>query len=47
MGGNWQIGDPVDYTTDGWMDAQNWGHGCDDDENSNFNITGEKTIKYS
>lgn len=24
MGRRWQIGDPVDYTTDGWMDAQNW-----------------------
>ena len=24
MGREWQIGDPVDYTTDGWMDAQNW-----------------------
>ena len=30
MGRQWQIGDPVDYTTDGWMDAQNWGHGSDD-----------------
>ena len=27
MGREWQIGDPVDETTDGWMDAQNWGHG--------------------
>lgn len=34
MGREWQIGDPVDYTTDGWMDAQNWGHGVDDDERS-------------
>ncbi len=24
MGRRWQIGDPVDYTSDGWMDAQNW-----------------------
>ncbi|PWB88237.1 HIRAN domain-containing protein [Methanobrevibacter thaueri] len=32
MGRDWQIGDPVDYTTDGWMDAQNWGHGSDDDD---------------
>lgn len=31
MGREWQIGDPVDYTTDGWMDAQNWGHGRDDE----------------
>lgn len=28
----WQIGDPVDGTTDGWMDAQNWGHGRDDEK---------------
>lgn len=24
----WHIGDPVDWG-DGWMDAQNWGHGHD------------------
>ena len=24
MGREWKIGDPVDYTSDGWMDAQNW-----------------------
>lgn len=35
MGREWQIGDPVDYTTDGWMDAQNWGHGSDDDDGEN------------
>ncbi len=29
----WHIGDPVDWA-DGWMDAQNWGHGHDDDEDS-------------
>ena len=28
----WQIGDPVDGTTDGWMDAQNWGHGREDEK---------------
>lgn len=27
----WHIGDPVDWG-DGWMDAQNWGHGQDDDD---------------
>ena len=27
----WHIGDPVDWR-DGWMDAQNWGHGQDDDD---------------
>ena len=27
----WHIGDPVDWG-DGWMDAQNWGHGDDDEE---------------
>ena len=35
MGRQWQIGDPIDYTTDGWMDAQNWGHGSDDDNGEN------------
>ena len=32
MGRDWQIGDPVDGTTDGWMDAQNWGRGGNDEE---------------
>lgn len=32
MGREWQIGDPVDYTTDGWMDAQNWGRGGSDED---------------
>ena len=32
MGRQWQIGDPVDDTTDGWMDAQNWGHGFEDED---------------
>ena len=27
----WHIGDPVDWG-DGFMDAQNWGHQYDDDE---------------
>ena len=35
MGRQWQIGDPVDYTTDGWMDAQNWGHESDDNDGEN------------
>lgn len=34
MGREWKIGDPVDYSTDGWMDAQNW-HGSSDDEENN------------
>ena len=37
MGREWKIGDPVDYTTDGWMDAQNWTgdhHITQDGENS-------------
>ena len=37
MGREWQIGDSVDYTTDGWMDAQNWGHGQDDDDERGIN----------
>ena len=32
MGREWKIGDPVDYSTDGWMDAQNWHGSSDDDE---------------
>ena len=31
----WHIGDPVDWG-DGWMDAQNWGHGCDDEEEKDY-----------
>lgn len=31
----WHIGDPVDWG-DGWMDAQNWGRGGDD-EDDNYN----------
>lgn len=34
MGREWKIGDPVDGTTDGWMDAQNWGHREDEEENT-------------
>lgn len=39
MGRKWQIGDPVDYSTDGWMDAQNWNSGyyIIDDEPVNKN----------
>ena len=28
----WQIGDQVDGTTDGWMDAQKWGRGGGEEE---------------
>ena len=31
----WHIGDPVDWG-DGWMDAQNWGHGQDDDDDEKY-----------
>lgn len=30
---DWKIGDPVDDSNGGSMDAQNWGHGSDDDDN--------------
>ena len=44
----WQIGDPVDSTTDGWMDAQNWGHGQDEEEKpSPDNGSKPKTDEYS
>ena len=29
----WHIGDPVDWG-DGWMDAQNWGRGGDDEDDN-------------
>ena len=29
----WKIGDPVDDATGGSMDAMNWGHGSDDEDN--------------
>ena len=31
----WHIGDPVDWG-DGWMDAQNWGHGYDDEDDDDI-----------
>ena len=31
----WHIGDPVDWG-DGFMDAMNWGHGSDDDDESDW-----------
>ncbi len=34
----WHIGDPVDWG-DGWMDAQNWGRGGDDDDD-NYSFSG-------
>lgn len=37
----WHIGDPVDDATGGSMDAQNWGHGSDDDEKEPDNTTRE------
>ena len=50
MGRQWQMGDPVDYTTDGWMDAQNWGHGFDEEEEGrgySINSTRDKSQKYA
>lgn len=41
MGLDWQIGDPVDDANGGTMDAQNWGHGSDDDETANTTIAGD------
>ena len=34
----WKIGDPVDWG-DGWMDAQNWGHGDDEMNPDNIDST--------
>lgn len=34
VGRQWQIGDPVDETTDGWMDAQNWPNRPDSEESA-------------
>ena len=51
MGREWQIGDPVDGTTDGWMDAQNWGHGGNDEkdqpEDTGINPIYSKRDRYS
>jgi len=51
MGREWQIGDPVDGTTDGWMDAQNWDHGNDDDEDepqaTSRDLKNKKANEYS
>ena len=46
----WHIGDPVDWG-DGWMDAQNWGHGHDDEEEGHngfeVDLTTRKINEYS
>ena len=34
----WKIGDPVDDATGGSMEAENWGHGDEDDENTDDQI---------
>ena len=34
----WKIGDPVDDATSGSMEAENWGHGDEDDENMDDEI---------
>jgi len=51
MGREWQIGDPVDGTTDGWMDAQNWGHRSDNEEDIfkeiEANSTNSKIKEYA
>lgn len=44
----WKIGDPVDGTTDGWMDAQNWGHGeSDEPEENNGKIDNSQKDIYA
>lgn len=46
----WQIGDPVDGTTDGWLDAQNWGRGGGEEEQSHsseINPMHSKRDRYS
>ena len=43
----WHIGDPVDWG-DGWMDAQNWGHGYDDEDDDDIeddDYTNSRLIK--
>ena len=48
MGREWQIGDPVDYTTDGWMDAQNWtGNRYDEEDESESSSKDSKNDEYS
>lgn len=46
----WQIGDPVDGTTDGWMDAQNWGRGSSEEpqeDETKTNPMHSKRDRYS
>ena len=43
----WHIGDPVDDATGGSMDAQNWGHGSDDNEDDNTTSEFHKRDEYS
>ena len=40
----WHIGDPVDWG-DGFMDAQNWGHGGDDDDDEDEFFTTSRPSK--
>lgn len=48
MGREWQIGDPVDYTTDGWMDAQNWtGNRYDEEDEYESSSKDSKNEEYS
>ena len=47
MGRDWQIGDPVDYTSDGWMDAQNWGHHRRDEKSPRYSEDYSQRDYYS
>ena len=42
----WHIGDPVDWG-DGFMDAQNWGHGYGGDESQNRDCGYDDNRRYS
>ena len=42
----WQIGDPVDDSNGGTMDAMNWGHGSDDEDDSCYSVSDDGPSSY-
>ena len=42
----WQIGDPVDDSNGGTMDAMNWGHGSDDEDDSYYSVSDDGPSSY-
>ena len=46
MGYEWQIGDPVDDSNGGTMDAMNWGHGSDDEDDDDYSVSHDDHRSY-